>query len=51
MRVLQHHGHLQNFTDQLHVSVFAKPISALTAKNLKIKKNLMFKNPLKNKRQ
>ena len=43
MRGLQHHGHLQNFTDQLHVSMFAKPISATTAKNFKIKKNLCSK--------
>ena len=37
-QMLQHHQHLQNFTDQLHVHIYAKPISAPTAKNLKIKK-------------
>ena len=46
-----HQQHLQNFTDQLHVHIFPKPISAPTAKKLKIKKHHMFKNPLKNKRQ
>ena len=50
IQMLQHHQHLQNFTDQLHVHIFAKLISAPTAKNLKIKKHHMFKNPLKNKR-
>ena len=44
--MLQHHQHLQNFTDQLHVHIIAKLIFAPTAKNLKIKKH-MFKNPLK----
>ena len=48
--MIQHHQHLKNSTDQLHVYIFTKPISAPTAKNLKIKKNYMFKNPLKNKR-
>ena len=50
IQILQHHQHLQNFTDQFHVHIFAKPISAPTAKNLKIKKHHLFKNPLKNKR-
>ena len=50
IQMLQHHQHLQNFTDQLHVHVFAKLIPAPTAKNLKIKKHYMFKNPLKSKR-
>ena len=45
--MLQHHQHLQNFTDQLHVHIFAKLIPAPTAKNLKIKKHHMFKNLLK----
>ena len=35
------------FRDQLHVHIFAKLISAPTAKNLKIKKHHMFKNLLK----
>ena len=43
--MLQHHQHLQNFTDQLHVHISAKPISAPTDKHH------IFKNPLKNKRQ
>ena len=47
IRMLQHHQHLQNFTDQLHVHIFAKLIPAPTAKNLKIKKHHMFKNLLK----
>ena len=38
IQMLQHHQHLQNFTDHLHVHIFAKLISAPTAKNLKIKK-------------
>ena len=46
IQMLQHHQHLQNFTDQLHVHIIAKLIFAPTAKNLKIKKH-MFKNPLK----
>ena len=45
----QFYQYLQNFTDQLHVYIFAKPISAPIAKDLK--KYHMFKNPLKNKRQ
>ena len=36
IRMLQHHQHLKNFTDRLHVHIFAKPISAPTAKNLKL---------------
>ena len=48
--MFQHHQHLQSFTDQLDVYIFAKPISAPTTKNLKLKKNHIFKNPLKNKR-
>ena len=51
IRLSQHHQHLQTFTNKLHAYIFAKPISAPTAKNLKIKKNYMFKNPLKNRRQ
>ena len=41
---------LQNFTDPLHVHIFANLMSAPTAKNLKIKKHHMFKNPLKSNR-
>ena len=36
--MLQQHQHLQNFTDQLHIHIFAKLISAATDKNLKVKK-------------
>ena len=50
IQILQRHEHLQNFTDQLHVHIFAKLLSAATVKNLKIKKRHMFKNPLKDKR-
>ena len=28
IQMLQHHQHLQNFTDQLHVHIFAKLMSA-----------------------
>ena len=42
--MLQHQQHLQNFTDQLHVHIFAKPISSPTAKNLKIKKTYVQKS-------
>ena len=38
--MLQYHQHLQNFTDQFHVHIFAKPISVPTAKNLKIQKSI-----------
>ena len=51
IRTLQRHQNLQNFIDPLHVYIIAKPISAPTANNLKIKKNHVFKNPLKNKMQ
>ena len=51
IRTLQRHQNLQNFIDPRHVYIIAKPISAPTANNLKIKKNHVFKNPLKNKMQ
>ena len=38
IEILQQHQHLQNFTDHLHIHIFAKLISAATDKNLKIKK-------------
>ena len=43
IQILQHHQHFQNF------KIFAKLISALTTKNLKIKKHRMLKNPFKTK--
>ena len=43
IRMLQQHKHLQNFTDQRHVYIFPKPISASIAKNLKIKKGYVQK--------
>ena len=43
IQILQHHQHFQNF------KIFAKLTSALTTKNLKIKKHHMLKNPFKTK--
>ena len=45
--MLQHHQHLQNFTDLLHVHIFAKRISASTAKNLKIRKTSYVQKSIK----
>ena len=45
--MLQHDQHLQNFTYQLHVYIFAKPISAPPVKNLRIKKKSYVQKSIK----
>ena len=41
------HQYLQNFTDQLHFYILAKPISKPTSKNLKVKKKSYFQKSFK----